>query len=80
MRRTVATNPPFSLFREYVAALTEHKKRFVVLGNKNAIAYKEVFPLLRDDRVWLGFTSPSDFTIPGKGTTKKGQRPMPLVH
>lgn len=54
-----------------MATLTEYKKRFVVLGNKNAIAYKEVFPLLRDDRVWLGFTSPSDFTIPGKGTTKK---------
>lgn len=40
-------------------------------GNKNAIAYKEIFPLLRDDKLWLGFTSPSDFTVPGKGTTKK---------
>lgn len=67
----VVTNPPFSLFREYVATLVEHGKKFVVLGNKNAITYKEIFPLLRDDKVWLGFTSPSDFTIPGEGTTKQ---------
>ena len=67
----VVTNPPFSLFREYVATLVEHDKKFVVLGNKNAITYKEIFPLLRDDKVWLGFTSPSDFTIPGGGTTKQ---------
>ena len=67
----VVTNPPFSLFREYVATLVEHGKKFVVLGNKNAITYKEIFPLLRDDKVWLGFTSPSDFTIPGEETTKQ---------
>lgn len=67
----VVTNPPFSLFREYVATLVEHGKKFVVLDNKNAITYKEIFPLLRDDKVWLGFTSPSDFTIPGEGTTKQ---------
>lgn len=67
----VVTNPPFSLFREYVATLMDYGKGFVVLGNKNAVTYKEIFPLLRDDKVWLGFTSPSDFTIPGEGTTKK---------
>lgn len=67
----VVTNPPFSLFREYVATLVEHGKKFVILGNKNAITYKEIFPLLRDDKVWLGFISPSDFTIPGEGTTKQ---------
>ena len=67
----VVTNPPFSLFREYVATLMDHGKGFVVLGNKNAVTYKEIFPLLRDDKVWLGFTSPSDFTVPGEGTTKK---------
>lgn len=71
----VVTNPPFSLFREYVATLVEHGKKFVVLGNKNAITYKEIFPLLRDDKVWLGFTSPSDFTIPGEGTTKQVNGP-----
>lgn len=67
----VVTNPPFSLFREYMATLMDYGKGFVVLGNKNAVTYKEIFPLLRDDKVWLGFTSPSDFTVPGGGTTKK---------
>lgn len=67
----VVTNPPFSLFREYMATLMDYGKGFVVLGNKNAVTYKEIFPLLRDDKVWLGFTSPSDFTVPGEGTTKK---------
>ena len=67
----VVTNPPFSLFREYVATLVEHGKKFVVLGNKNAITYKEIFPLLRDDKVWLGITPPNDITIPCEGTTKQ---------
>lgn len=53
----VVTNPPFSLFREYVATLMEHDKRFVIMGNKNAITYKEVFPLIRDDKLWIGATS-----------------------
>ena len=43
----VVTNPPFSLFREYVATLMEHDKRFVIMGNINAITYKEIFPLIR---------------------------------
>ena len=51
----VVTNPPFSLFREYVATLMEHGKRFLALGNMNAITYKEVFPLLRDNKMWTGF-------------------------
>ena len=53
----VVTNPPFSLFREYVATLMEHGKKFVIMGNKNAITYKEVFPLIRDDKLWIGATS-----------------------
>ena len=52
----VVTNPPFSLFREYVAQLVEHGKRFLIIGNKNAITYKEVFPLIKDNRLWLGVT------------------------
>ena len=52
----VVTNPPFSLFREYVAQLVEHEKRFLVVGSQNAITYKEVFPLIRDDLLWLGIT------------------------
>lgn len=66
----VVTNPPFSLFREYVAVLMEHEKKFVIVGNKNAITYKEIFPLLKDDVVWLGCESPCEFFTPG-GMTKK---------
>lgn len=50
----VVTNPPFSLFREYIKQLVEYKKKFLIIGNMNAITYKEVFPLLRDNKVWLG--------------------------
>ena len=51
----VVTNPPFSLFREYVACLMEHKKKFIIWGNNNAITYKDFFPLLKDNKVWLGY-------------------------
>lgn len=61
----VITNPPFSLFREYVAQLMEYKKKFLIIGNKNALLYKEVFTLIKNNKVWLGFNSPSDFTYKG---------------
>lgn len=51
----VVTNPPFSLFREYVAQLLEYGKQFLILGNQNCITYKEIFPLLKDNRMWLGY-------------------------
>src|SRR3989338_9088097 len=50
----VVTNPPFSLFREYVAQLVEHKKKFLIMGNQNAITYKEIFKLIKENHVWLG--------------------------
>lgn len=50
----VVTNPPFSLFREYVAQLVEHGKRFLIIGPKNALTYKEIFPLIKDTVLWLG--------------------------
>lgn len=50
----VVTNPPFSLFREYVEQLFDHKKKFVIIGSMNAITYKEIFPLIQDDKMWLG--------------------------
>lgn len=53
----VVTNPPFSLFREYVAQLIEHEKKFLIIGNTNAITYKELFPLIKDNRLWLGCTN-----------------------
>ena len=51
----VVTNPPFSLFREYVAQLFEYEKKFIIIGNQNAITYKEIFPLLKENKMWLGF-------------------------
>ena len=51
----VVTNPPFSLFREYVSQLMEHDKKFLIIGNQNAITYKEIFPLVKEGRLWLGY-------------------------
>ncbi len=50
----VVTNPPFSLFREYVAQLVKYKKKFLIMGNQNAITYKEIFKLIKENRLWLG--------------------------
>ncbi len=50
----VVTNPPFSLFREFVKQLVDYKKQFVIIGNMNAITYKEIFPLIKDNKMWLG--------------------------
>ena len=51
----VVTNPPFSLFREYVDQLIEHEKKFLIVGNHNAITYKEIFSLIKDGKIWLGY-------------------------
>ncbi len=51
----VVTNPPFSLFREYVAQLVEYDKEFIIIGPWNAVAYKEIFPLIKDNQIWLGY-------------------------
>jgi len=53
----VVTNPPFSLFKEYVAQLVEHGKTFLIIGNTNAITYLEIFPLIKDNKMWLGCTN-----------------------
>lgn len=50
----VVTNPPFSLFREYVSQLVEHDKKFLIIGNQNAITYKEIFKLIKENKLWLG--------------------------
>lgn len=61
----VVTNPPFSLFREYIAQLMEYSKKFIIIGNQNAITYKEVFPLLKENKVWLGYKAGDmAFTVP----------------
>lgn len=51
----VVTNPPFSLFREYVGQLMDYGKRFLIIGPQNAITYKEIFPLIKDNKIWLGY-------------------------
>ncbi len=51
----VVTNPPFSLFREYVSQLVEYNKKFLIIGNKNAITYKEIFKLIKENMLWLGY-------------------------
>ena len=61
----VVTNPPFSLFREYVAQLMEYEKKFLIIGSQNNITYKEIFPLLQHDKIWLGYNSGDmEFTVP----------------
>ena len=63
----MVTNPPFSLFREYVAQLMEHGKKFLIIGNQNAITYKEIFKLIKENEVWLGVDNGGTkwFEVPG---------------
>ena len=72
----VVTNPPFSLFREYVAQLIEYDKKFLIIGNVNAVTYKEIFPLVKDNKIWLGasihsgdrkFWVPDDYELNAAG-------------
>jgi hypothetical protein len=63
----VVTNPPFSLFREYAAQLMEYGKKFVIIGNLNAVSYKEIFPLIKENKIWLGVSIHSgdrEFIVP----------------
>lgn len=67
----VITNPPFSLFRDYVAQLMEYDKKFLILGNQNALTYKEIFKLIKENKLWLGYDNggtkwfqvPTDYDI-----------------
>ncbi len=58
----VVTNPPFSLFRDYVGQLIEYDKNFLIIGTWNAIAYKEIFKLIRENRIWIGVNSNRNFS------------------
>ena len=61
----VVTNPPFSLFRDYVALLVQYNKQFIIIGSQNAIKYKEIFPLIQANKIWLGTRSGNmEFTVP----------------
>lgn len=66
----VVTNPPFSLFRDFIGLLMEYNKKFAIIGNMNAITYKEVFPLIKENKIWLGYSQPKIFIQPD-GTEKK---------
>ena len=66
----VITNPPFSLFREYVAQLMQYGKQFLIVGSMNAITYKEIFPLIKDNLLWLGVNGLKQFNTP-EGDIKK---------
>lgn len=74
----VVTNPPFSLFREYLAQLIEYNKKFLILGDQNAITYKEIFKLIKDNKLWLGYDNggtkwfqvPMDYDIPTESRKK----------
>ncbi len=68
----ICTNPPFSLFREYVAQLIEYDKKFLIIGNQNAITYKEIFSLIKQNRIWLGNTKGDmEFAVPEYYPPKK---------
>lgn len=68
----VVTNPPFSLFREYVAQLIEYNKKFLIIGSMNAITYKEMFTLIKNNKLWLGCNSVKEFKLPTGDTQKFG--------
>ena len=68
----VVTNPPFSLFREYIAQLLEYKKKFIIIGNQNAITYKEIFKLLKTNKIWLGnHAGDMKFKVPDSSEPRK---------
>lgn len=84
----VCTNPPFSLFREYVAQLMKYEKKFLIIGHQNALKYKEIFPLIKNNKIWLGygfkggaghFTSPYD-DIATAGDHREGMIRVSGVH
>lgn len=68
----VVSNPPFSLFRDYVPQLMKFGKKFLVVGNMNAITYKEIFPYIEDNKLWLGMTWIKEFIQPNKEIKKFG--------
>ena len=68
----VITNPPFSLFREYVNQLIKHKKQFLIIGNQNSITLKEIFPLVKDNKIWFGRNKVKEFCKPNGSMQKFG--------
>ena len=67
----VCTNPPFSLFREFVDTIMKADKKFLIIGNQNAFTYKEIFKLIKENKIWVGYTQPKEFRLEDGSTTKK---------
>ena len=68
----VVTNPPFSLFRDFVSLLYQYDKKFLIIGNGNAVTYKEIFPLIKENKMWLGVNnSGKTYEVPTNDGTKK---------
>ena len=67
----VVTNPPFSLFREYVKQLMEYEKKFLIIGNQNSVTYKEIFKLIKENKIWLGINNGSKNYVRPDGTLKQ---------
>lgn len=79
----VCTNPPFSLFREFLSLLFEHGKQFLIIGNKNSITYKEVFTLIQADQLWLGYRNVNSdmwFIVPNGEPYERLQNGKPVKH
>lgn len=68
----VCTNPPFSLFREFIDLILKHNKQFLVIGNQNAFTYKEIFPLIKDNKIWTGYNMVKEFRQPDNSIKKFG--------
>ena len=68
----VVTNPPFSLFRQYVKQLMDYNKKFIIIGNQNAITYKEIFPYIKNNQLWLGMNFVKSFEKPNGDIQKFG--------
>lgn len=78
----VVTNPPFSLFREYMSVLMKHEKKFLIIGNQNALKYREIFPLLQENKVWLGYGFSGNvgfFSSPYEDTASSSQHKEGLI-
>lgn len=70
----VVTNPPFSLLRDFIAQIMKYNKQFLIIGPQNAITYKEIYPLIKANKIWLGYSMVKEFEVPIDKIENKNQR------
>ncbi len=75
----IITNPPFSLFREYIKLILEHKKNFLIIGNLNALSYKDFFPLIHNNKIWIGQTGRVSSFFTNKQNTNDSIKKIPSI-